>query len=126
MVPFENIGLAWRLVRYLRSADPGSRWNCRLGRFTKKGGHPVLGIEKQIVSSAYLRQSGHKFLHAGFRDAYRQWPREPIRFTAKAPHADELYPLNFSTSFVVLDQLHDFRLYLACWERRPCVFVFMS
>jgi len=52
--------------------------------FTKKGGCPATGVEKQVVGFAYLRQSGNKFLHAGFRNAYRQWPREPIRFAAKA------------------------------------------
>jgi hypothetical protein len=78
--------------------------------FTKKGGCPATGVEKQVVGFAYLRQSGNKFLHAGSRNAYRQWPREPIRFAAKAPHIDELYSLNFSASFAELDQLHDFRL----------------
>jgi len=78
--------------------------------FTKKGGCPATGVEKQVVGFAYLRQSGNKFLHAGFRNAYRQWPREPIRFAAKAPYIDKLYSLNFSASFTELDQLHDFRL----------------
>ena len=78
--------------------------------FTKKGGCPATGVEKQVVGFAYLRQSGNKFLHAGSRNAYRQWPREPIRFAAKAPYIDKLYSLNFSASFTELDQLHDFRL----------------
>jgi hypothetical protein len=78
--------------------------------FTKKGGCPATGVEKQVVGLAYLRQSGNKFLHAGVRNAYRQWSREPIRFAAKAPHIDELYSLNFPASIAELDQLHDFRL----------------
>jgi len=78
--------------------------------FTKKGARPAIGIEKQVVGFAHLRKSGNKFLHAGFGNAYRQWPREPIRFAAKAPYIDKLYSLNFSASFTELDQLHDFRL----------------
>jgi hypothetical protein len=68
-----------------------------------------IGIEKQVVGFAYLRESGYELAHASFRDSARQWPSKPIRFAAKAPHIDKFYAPDFSVSSPLPDKLQDFR-----------------